>query len=137
MYILNYSYNDIEKIGFLSQDEKSIIPADEIFNKVGIKSPKDMNEFIQMSNDDVISEIIKIINNFENTIKESALKYEPSLISKAVMTLSKNFNKFYHEYKIIDSDASVTQARIQLVKTTKTALKLGLELLGISVVEEM
>src|SRR6056297_176164 len=57
MYILNYSYKNSEKIGFLSSDGESIIAADEIFKKVGIKPPSTINELIEMSNDDMIKEI--------------------------------------------------------------------------------
>jgi arginyl-tRNA synthetase len=88
-------------------------------------------------NSDEAFEIIKIINNFNNTIKQAAYKYEPSIISKAIMNLSKNFNKFYHEYKIIDENEQITKARVNLTIATQTALKLGLNLLGINVVEEM
>lgn len=83
-------------------------------------------------------EIVKIINNFSSIIKEAANKYEPSIISKAVMSLAKNFNRFYHECKIIDAEnLAVMEARVELVKTTQIILRLGLNLLGIQVVEEM
>ncbi len=62
MYIINYEYNDSSKIGFLTKNKKNILPADSIFNKAGLKPPKNMNEFISLSNDDIISEI-------DNTIK--------------------------------------------------------------------
>ena len=57
MYIINYEYDNINKIGFLTKDKKSILPADAIFNKAGLRPPKDMNEFITLSNDDIINEI--------------------------------------------------------------------------------
>ncbi|MDW7669265.1 MAG: fumarylacetoacetate hydrolase family protein [Bacillota bacterium] len=63
MYILNYNYKNFEKIGFLSEDGESIIPADEIFKKVGIKPPSTMNELIEMSNDEIIEEIKESINS--------------------------------------------------------------------------
>ncbi len=88
-------------------------------------------------NSDEAFEIIKTINNLNNTIKASAEKYEPSILSRAVMNVCKNFNKFYHEYKIIDSDAGVTSARIALTKATRISIEVGLNLLGIQIVEEM
>jgi len=104
MYILNYSYNDIEKIGFLSQDKKSLIPADEIFNKVGIKSPKDMNEFIQMSNDDVISEIIKIIKDGdfnEISLKEVTILSPIPYTRRNLLCVGKNYSEHVNEVNSI------------------------------------
>lgn len=70
MHIVNYKYNDIEKIGFLSTNKENIIPADVIFNKAGLRPPANMNELISLSNDEIIEEIIKTIkNNDFNTVK--------------------------------------------------------------------
>jgi len=82
-------------------------------------------------------EIIKTLNNFGDVIIEAVEKYEPSILSRTLMNLCKNFNKFYHDYKVLDEDANIMEARVNLVLAVKTALKLGLNLLGLSVVEEM
>jgi len=82
-------------------------------------------------------EIIKLLNNFNDVIMEVVEKYEPSILSRTLMNLCKNFNKFYHDYKVLDEDYGTMQARVNLVFAVKTALKLGLNLLGLSVVEEM
>jgi len=63
MYIVNYKYNNIEKIGFLTTNKKNILSADTIFNKAGLKPPSNMNELISLSNDDIIKEINDTIEN--------------------------------------------------------------------------
>jgi len=62
MYILNYSYKNLEKIGFLTNNGEKIIPADEIFKKIGMKTPLNINDFIDISNDKIIKKINEIIN---------------------------------------------------------------------------
>lgn len=102
----------------------------------GIEQQNSAPDYTQVLGDEAF-ELIKTLNNFGQIIVDSAQKYEPYLLSKAVMSLSKNFNKFYHDHKIITENKQTTQARVNLVSAVKTALKLGLGLLGISTVEEM
>ena len=62
MYILNYNYKDLEKIGFLTENGEKIIPADEIFKKIGIKAPLNMNDLIEISKDNIIEKISENIS---------------------------------------------------------------------------
>src|SRR6056297_354018 len=62
MYILNYSYKNLEKIGFLTKNGEKIIPADEIFKKIGIKAPLNMNDLIEISKDNIIEKISENIS---------------------------------------------------------------------------
>jgi arginyl-tRNA synthetase len=54
-----------------------------------------------------------------------------------VIDLSKAFNKFYFESRIIGAEEGVKNARLLLVKATKQVIKNELELLGIECPEHM
>jgi len=52
--------------------------------------------------------------------------------------LAKNFNKFYHDNQILNSDNELTKlVRLQMAKAVLNILTGGLNLLGISPLEEM
>jgi arginyl-tRNA synthetase len=107
-----------------------------VLRKLQNRSLSEPADYTQILGDEAF-EIVKTLNNFTNIIADVLEKFEPSILSKALMGLSKNFNKFYHDYKILDENDATTKARVNLTIAVKTALKLGLNLLGISVVEEM
>jgi arginyl-tRNA synthetase len=53
-----------------------------------------------------------------------------------LITLSSLFNKFYNNYRIIDND-KVNKYRLNIVKSVKEVLGVGLKLLGINAPEAM
>lgn len=82
-------------------------------------------------------EIIKAINDFENTMRLSFEKRDTSLICKRVMDLCKMFNKFYTTSKVLDGCDTTTKAKIQLVKALKETLAVGFKLICIDTLQEM
>lgn len=61
---------------------------------------------------------------------------EPSHIAKFVLHLSKTFNKYYANVKIVADDVEVA-SRLALVEATTIVLKEGLRMLGMEAPEEM
>ena len=82
-------------------------------------------------------EIIKSINDFENTMRVSLEKRDTSLIGKRVMDLCKMFNKFYTTSKVLDGVDATTKAKVNLVKALKDTLAVGFNLLCIDTLREM
>ena len=88
-------------------------------------------------NDESSVEVLKLIYDFPNKIKEAANKYEPSIVSRTLVDISQAFNKFYHDNPILSSEESVKNARLAIVVSVTIVLKTGLGLLGIDAPEQM
>ncbi len=82
-------------------------------------------------------EVVKLLNAFDQTVREAAEKYEPSVISHYLITLAKAYNKFYIDNRIVTDDNDVTFTRLALTKAVAAALKNGLKLILIDAVDKM
>ena len=83
-------------------------------------------------------EVIQVLANYENKIREAAREYSPSIIANYVYELAKEYNQFYQSIPIFnEADASRLQLRIAMSESVATTLKKGMGLLGISVPEKM
>jgi arginyl-tRNA synthetase len=83
-------------------------------------------------------ELVKVLNNFRDSILNAINKLEPFMVTRYVIDVAKAFNKFYNAHSILNAeDEAIKFARLQLVKATCHVIKNGLNLLGIDVVEEM
>ena len=81
--------------------------------------------------------VIKLIYTIPDTIVKAMEKNEPFLITRHITDLAQSFNKFYHEYPILVDNPDLRKARLALVYTAKTVIKIGLNLLGIKAPEQM
>ena len=83
-------------------------------------------------------EVIQVLNNFENKIKEAGREFSPAVIANYVYELAKEYNQFYQSIPIFnETDSGKLQLRIALSETVATTLKRGMHLLGIEVPEKM
>ncbi len=76
---------------------------------------------------------------YELVLDEVAAKFEPHHICSYLWDLCKAFNNFYESCKVIDpaNEPYVTANRLVFVKLTGEMIRHALDLLGISVVEQM
>lgn len=81
--------------------------------------------------------LIKLLGSFNNAIKNSINKLEPSIVTRYVIEVAKAFNKFYNAYNIGNSDEATKKARLKMVEATCQVIKNALSLIGIDVVEKM
>ena len=82
--------------------------------------------------------IINHLNSFSDVIELSAKTYSPSNICHYVFELSKLFNSFYQDEKIIDGkNNETTSFKIALSDMTSLTINRSLSLLGIDVPESM
>lgn len=94
----------------------------------------------EISNFDLNEEEINIVRNimrFTDVVIDASEKYEPYFITRYIVDLSKDFNKFYNAHKIITDDESTTKKRLLISYGVKTVIKEGLDLLGIRAPEQM
>ncbi len=87
-------------------------------------------------NDETSFELIKTLNKFPDTVLLSSEKFEPCLISRLLIDISKAFNKYYSNNRVFDGKL-VNKTRLALVQATKSVLKQGLTLLGIDTLQKM
>ena len=86
--------------------------------------------------DDYAWEVLKQIENYPNIVKYAESKFEPSVISKYVISLAQAFNKYYANSRILQEDEGLN-ARLALVEATAVILKQGLAILGVESPDEM
>ncbi|MCR5004576.1 MAG: arginine--tRNA ligase [Clostridiales bacterium] len=88
--------------------------------------------------DEYAQEIIKLIEDFPNRVREAAKKYEPYIITRYTVAVATAYNKFYHENSILNAeDAETRFARLYLTKMVAYILKTGLSLIGVKAPERM
>ena len=87
--------------------------------------------------DDEAQELLRQLSRFPDVVAEAALRYEPSIITRAVTDLCQAYNKFYYEHRILDDGDSLAAARVALTKAVKNVVKQGLYLIGIDAPERM
>ncbi len=81
--------------------------------------------------------VIKKLDGFKSSVLGAHDKYEPFFITRYIVGLAQEFNRFYHECPIIVEDNEIKKARLLLTKTVNTVLKKGMELLGMEAPERM
>lgn len=83
-------------------------------------------------------ELIKTLSRYPEVLKAAADNYDPSEIANYLYEVTKNFNRFYVDVKVLnEGDPDTTAFRLHLSTVTGTLLKKGLDLLGIEVPERM
>jgi arginyl-tRNA synthetase len=81
--------------------------------------------------------LIKELMRFTDVVKSAALACEPQILCEYLHILASAFHSFYHDCRIIGVEEELMQARFKLAEVTRTALKNGLTILGISAPERM
>lgn len=61
----------------------------------------------------------------------------PNLIAEYMLSLSSKFNEFYRDYPVLKAEGEVRRNRIAIVAAFSKVIKIGLELMGIPVIERM
>ncbi|MBS8264374.1 arginine--tRNA ligase [Mesobacillus boroniphilus] len=80
--------------------------------------------------------VITELQSFPYIIERAIERNDPSQIAKYVLNLSKAFNKYYGEVRILGDDTE-KNARLQLVHAVSIVLEEGLRMLGIKAPKEM
>jgi arginyl-tRNA synthetase len=75
---------------------------------------------------------------FEEMLHQSMQEYTPNLITEYLYELAKLFSSFYDQCSVLSaSNANEVTSRLKLSSVVAKTLRVGLELLGIGVVERM
>ena len=78
------------------------------------------------------SALIKTLKLFPEKVRQAREDLEPSLISRYLLDVCADFNRFYHDCPVLKcEDENVRRTRLALVKATSIVLKNGLTLIGL------
>ncbi len=87
--------------------------------------------------DESAQQVLKRLSQFPETITKAAETYEPSTMSRYLLDLAQDFNRFYNSCRIIGEDAAIEASRLALVNGVAMVLRRGLSLLGLTAPEQM
>ena len=117
---IQYMYVRINSI--LHKTDKKILINDINYSKLG---------------GDQAYNIVKLIYNFEDVLKEAADKNEPYILSRYLIDLSKAYSVYYSNNKILSEDEEEQNSRLYLINIIGTVLKTGCKILGIEMPNKM
>ncbi len=76
--------------------------------------------------------IIKTLGLFPEKVEQARRELEPSVISRYLLDVCQEFNRFYHDCPVLKAeDEEVKNTRLAIVKATSTVLHNGLKLIGL------
>lgn len=82
--------------------------------------------------------LMKILSIFPEVVTAAATAFEPHKIITYLNEVAENYHKFYHNNRVINTeDKETSYARLKLCEASKTVLKNGFEIIGISAPERM
>ena len=84
-----------------------------------------------------ISEVEKLLYRFPEIVYRSAEEFEPHYIANYLIDISRAYNTFYGNTKIIDKDDPTSSYKVALTLAFSVIIKNGLYLLGIKAPERM
>lgn len=81
--------------------------------------------------------LVKLLYKMPEVVVDAGEKYEPSIVTRHIVDIAQAFNRFYHDEHILTENEAEQNAKLALVTATKSAIRNGLDLLGISAPEKM
>ena len=91
----------------------------------------------EIINSDEVYNIFKNIYEYENVLKQTAEKYEPSILTSYLLDLAKAFNQYYNKHRISTDDVNLRKLGIIICIITSKILVKGMNILGIEMPEKM
>ncbi|WP_100627157.1 arginine--tRNA ligase [Algoriphagus formosus] len=84
------------------------------------------------------SDLIYLLNEFENKLRLAGEEYSPSIIAHYLFELAKEYNRFYADQQVFaEENPELVAFRVALSKLTAQTIKKGMGLLGLQVPDRM
>ena len=88
--------------------------------------------------DDDAANLLRRLSAFPGVVARACEDHEPSVVSRYLLDLAEDNNRFYNARRVVDPDDPATSAaRALLVQGVRTVLGNGLRLLGVALPERM
>lgn len=82
--------------------------------------------------------LAKTLCRFEEKVRNALDDYEPSVITRYILDIATDFNRFYHECSILSADdPEVVATRVKLTEATKTVMGKAFELICMRTAEKI
>jgi arginyl-tRNA synthetase len=107
-----------------------------VLRKAGISDMPVGVDYSRLGDEDSMR-VVRALSDFKRAVREAMEKYEPYLVSRAVVAVCQAYNKFYYENRIIGEEPEVEKARLALTAAAKSVICTGLFLVGLSAPERM
>lgn len=98
------------------------------------------NPLLQRGNNTSIihhSSLVRILAKFPLILETVVADNAPHHLAQYLNQVASEFHRFYEQFPVLSSEGEERQTRLAIVAATANVLKLGLNLLGIDVLEEM
>ncbi len=82
-------------------------------------------------------ELIRHLAALPDIIEGAAAALEPHRITNYLRDVSTTLHNYYYHHRVLSEDPALTRARLGLMTGVRTAIAIGLELLGVSAPERM
>jgi arginyl-tRNA synthetase len=88
--------------------------------------------------DERSKELIQTLDRFPEAVQQAARNYSPAVVAQFAYDVAKAFNAFYQSNPILNAESDALVAfRVELCRTTASALRRALEMLGIEAPDRM
>jgi arginyl-tRNA synthetase len=88
--------------------------------------------------DERSKELIQTLDRFPEAVEQAARNYSPAVVAQFAYDVAKAFNAFYQSNPILNAESDALVAfRVELCRTTASALRRALEMLGIEAPDRM
>jgi len=74
---------------------------------------------------------------YPDALKKAAERLEPYRVATYIMRLAADFHSFYHKNRVVSDDATLTAARVVLIRAVRQVIYNGLSILGVSAPDRM
>ncbi len=81
--------------------------------------------------------LIRKLADLPYEVSQAASRYEPHRMTRYARELASTFHGFYTNCRVLSDDADLTAARLALVQAALTALRIALNIIGVSAPEKM
>ncbi len=81
--------------------------------------------------------LLKVLHNFKEKLLYSAENFEAHLLCNYLEELAAAYHRFHRFCRILGTEKNLAEARLALAVATKTVIKIGLTVLGVSAPEKM
>lgn len=92
---------------------------------------------LELLSDEHELNLIKMLLQFPEIIEYCAGTFEIHRLAEYLQDVATSFHKFYHNCRVVSEDEALTQARLALCQATKSVLRNGFSVIGISAPEKM
>ncbi len=81
--------------------------------------------------------LLRLLATWPAVVRGAAQAREPHRVPTFLMEIAAAFHRFYHAHRVVTDDLPLSRARLLLAEATRTVLRNGLGVMGVSAPERM